>query len=151
MAHINVYDFVALGLDMSGHTATSYCVAKDKNFEQIIDSSIKNTQDLYKWTTPLPKRVEDGGEGFYSDLRKVYSRVKLHFGEFESPWWELDIEDQKVQDVVMTEKDKLPVFTTAEKLGWTKDIINTNDDGITYPEEELDTGFTAPFSIEKDK
>ena len=55
MAHINVRDFIGIGLDMSTLTAVSYVIAKDKNFEKVIDQSIHDTANLEKWVSPLPK------------------------------------------------------------------------------------------------
>lgn len=125
MAHINVYDYIAIGLDMTGHTGTSYQVALDPEFENIIDQSINNTQDLLYWNTPLPMPVVDGEKPrFYKDVRNLYSRIKLHFGNHTSPWWELSKEDQKVQDVVMTQKNKKPVFTNSKDLGWEVDTTS---------------------------
>lgn len=119
MAHINVRDFTAIGLDMSTLTAVSYMVAKDKNFEKIIDQSIHDTANLEKWITPLPKLKEDG-EGYYSDLPVLYARIKLHFGNHSSPWWVLEMKNQTDQLVTITEKHKPDVYTDSKALGWYK-------------------------------
>lgn len=139
MAHINILDYIAIGLDTRTHTATSYVVAKDKEFEKIIDSSIHNTVDLLEWTTPLPKREEDG-PGYYSDLRKLYAKVKLHFGKYESPWFILDFEDQMKQNVVITEKERYDRFSKSYYLGWgyEKGMENEIPDYKTYLQNKDD-------------
>lgn len=134
MAHINLYDYIALGLDMNGHDATSYVVAKDPEFNQIIDQSIHDTTNLFKWTTPLPKRIEDGGKGYYSDLRKLYAKVKLHFGEFESPWWVIDMENQCIQRVIITEQKQDPLFSDSVWLEW----LGANDNSPNFVPKDKD-------------
>lgn len=123
MAHINVRDFIGIGLDMSTLTAVSYTFAKDKNFEKIIDQSIHDTTHLEKWTSPLPKLPEDG-EGYYSDLTTLYARIKLHFGEHSSPWWVLEMKNQTDQNVVITEGKKPNVYTDSKILRWYKTVNN---------------------------
>ena len=127
MAHINVRDFIGIGLDMSTLTAVSYVFAKDKNFEKIIDQSIHDTANLEKWTSPLPKLPEDG-EGFYSNLPTLYARIKLHFGKFSSPWWVLEMTNQTEQNVVITENQKPNVYTDSKELEW----YTTNDEDLDY-------------------
>lgn len=116
MAHINIGDFISIGMDFNGHTATSYIVAKDEEFTKIIDQSIFDTQNLYRWHTPLPKLPEDG-EGFYKDLSELHAKIRIHAGEKASPWITLDLANQNKQDVIITEDYRKEIFTTSDAIG----------------------------------
>lgn len=152
MAHINICDYIALGLDTNAHDATSYVIAKDPDFNEIIDQSIHDTANLYKWTSPLPKRLEDGGKGFYSDLTQLYAKIKLHFGKSESPWWVLDLENQCIQQVILTEKDKDPLFSDSQWLEWEGANANVSDhipkEGEWWKEGDRIPGVLYPNSVE---
>lgn len=114
MAHINIYHFIGLGLDEQKHTATSYQIAKDAGFKEIIDQSLYDTVNLLFWNSPLPK-----GDGtYYKDMKQLHARVKIHFNESSSPWYVLKPDDQTVQNVVLTGKNKLDTFTTSRELEW---------------------------------
>lgn len=119
MAHINIHNYVGIGLDFSRHTATTYQIAKDSNFTLIVDQSIKDTQHKELWYSQLPKRPEDG-PGYYSSECKLYARFKLHFGDtVESPWCDFILDNQREQDVVITnETNPLRAFTNSRDLEW---------------------------------
>jgi hypothetical protein len=85
------------------HNASSYQVALDKDFTIIIDQTIKDKVNVKYWHTPLPKV---NGEGYYSNLTKVYARVKVWIDDFESPWYVLPIVNQQDQVIVVTEEGK---------------------------------------------
>ena len=104
---------------MSTLTSDSYVIAKDKNFEKVIDQSIHDTANLDKWVSTLPKLKEDG-EGYYSDLPVLYAKIKLHFGNHSSPWWVLEMKNQTDQLVTITENYKPDEYTDSKALGWYK-------------------------------
>lgn len=119
MAHINIHNYVGIGLDFSRHTATTYQIAKDSNFTLLVDQSIKDTQHKELWYSQLPKRPEDGN-GYYSSECKLYARFKLHFGDrVESPWCDFILDNQREQDVVITnETNPKKAFTNSRDLEW---------------------------------
>ena len=65
----------------------------------------------------LPKLPEDGGTGYYADLTRLYARVKVHVNGYVSEWFILNPKDQNVQDVIITEKGKEDIHTTAQAIG----------------------------------
>lgn len=85
------------------HNATTYQVALDPEYKQIIDESIKDTVNVTEWHTMLPKI---GGKGYYADLDKVYARVKIFIDDDESPWFELPPKNQNDQTMMITEEGK---------------------------------------------
>ena len=73
MAKLTISKIKALG--NATHVSTTWQVAKDVNFLDIVDESIEDTENLLEWITPLPK-----GDGtFYKDLSMLYARVKIHY------------------------------------------------------------------------
>lgn len=118
MAHINVYDFTGIGLDFANHTATSYRIAKDENFELLIDESIHNTENKTIWHSMLPKRPEDG-EGYYGDMEGLWAGVRIHMGKTDSPWMKLKMVNQKKQEYVITENGEKDRFYNSDELGIT--------------------------------
>ena len=72
MAHIIIENYLTLGSG-SSLAATSYQVAKDSEFTEIIDEIHESREFRLKWWTPLPKP----GGGFYSDEIELHARVKL--------------------------------------------------------------------------
>lgn len=72
MAHIIIEKYLTLGSG-SSLAATSYQVAKDPEFTEIIDEIHESREFRLKWWTPLPNN--EGG--FYKDLTELYARVKL--------------------------------------------------------------------------
>ena len=109
MAAIKLLDFVDYGT--GGYlTAVSYQFALDPEFTQIIDESLHDTVNLTEWTSMLPKI---GLPGYYADLDKLYARIKVHVDEYESEWYVLPPQNQNIQNVVITEEGKEPIFTTS--------------------------------------
>lgn len=72
MAHIIIEKYLTLGSG-SSLAATSYQVAKDPEFTEIIDEIHESREFRLKWWTPLPKP----GGGYYRDEVALYARVKL--------------------------------------------------------------------------
>ena len=77
--------------------ATSYQVALDEDFTQIIDEIHESVEHKMYWNTPLPKI---DGNGFYSDETQIYARVKLFLknddGTLFAPddWYVLPMQSQ---------------------------------------------------------
>lgn len=72
MAHIEIKHYLILGSG-SSLAATSYQVATDPLFTDIIDEIHESREFRLKWWTPLPKK----NGGFHKDLTELYARVKL--------------------------------------------------------------------------
>ena len=74
MAKIVINNYLSLGAS-TPLVATSYQVALDANFTEIIDEIHQSEEFKLEWSTPLPKR--DGSGKFYSDEIALHARVKL--------------------------------------------------------------------------
>ena len=74
MARITIKKYLSLGAD-TPLVATSYQVALDSNFTEIIDEIHQSEEFKLEWFTPLPKR--DGSGKFYSDETELHARVRL--------------------------------------------------------------------------
>lgn len=128
------YDDIGTG---GKHNMTTWQVAKDSNFHKIIDETIEDPNSVLKWSTPLPKLPEDkidqSKEEFYSDLKTLYLRVKIHVGEISrndqgevinktitssSDWIVLGPVDQRLQDINITQNGDFLRKTTTDELGW---------------------------------
>lgn len=109
------------------HDATTWIVAKDKNFTRVIDKSVKDKVNLTSWTTPLPKLPEDksdpNAEEYYGDLDNIYLRVQIHVGEATSNAVDAGPFNQLKQDINITKNLEILEETTTEALGW----LNTED------------------------
>lgn len=134
MAHVNIHDYVGIGLDFSEHVATSYQVAKDKDYKIIVDQSLSDVKNLTSWNTPL-KMLPIDGDGYYADLCKLYTRVKLHIGNSVSIWYELPPITQRYQKVVITQRGKDDIVTDSTTLRW--DIECGLDPAFTFKVEGL--------------
>ena len=99
---IVIEDYISINAGRN-HNATSYQVALDKDFTMIIDQTLKDTMHVKSWHTPLPKINESG---FYSNLEKVHTRVKVWINDFESDWFILPIVNQRDQPIVVIEEGK---------------------------------------------
>lgn len=115
MAYMQVLDYVDVGTG-GEHDATSWQFAKDKDFTKIIDESLKDTVNIKKWHSMLPKLPEDG-VGYYKDLDMLYGRFKIHVGDYESQWFEVDPKSQNYQEVVITETGKDDIHTDSDAIG----------------------------------
>lgn len=73
MAHIKIQKYITLG-NSSPLAATSYQIALDSEFTQIIDEIHMSEEFKLQWWSALPKI---DGPGFYSDETALYARVKL--------------------------------------------------------------------------
>lgn len=81
MLYITDYiDFATKGY----HNKSSWQVALDPDFTQIVDESLNDLVNVTEWNTPLPKI---GGVGFYKDMDQLFARVKVHIFNSESPWY----------------------------------------------------------------
>ena len=101
MARLRVNDYIDICTNNT-HNATSWQVALDPDFTQIIDQSLKDTVNVKEWVTPLPKI---DGNGYYADLDNLYSRVKVHIDDTESPWFVMEPVNQNKQRVIYTYPD----------------------------------------------
>lgn len=112
MAHIILDDFIDIGSG-SDHDATSWQIATDSKFKNIIDESLHDTKNLTRWYTMVPK---PGEEGYHADLKVLYARVKIHVREYESDWFVIGPMDQNDQQVVITEEGEEDIHTSSKKL-----------------------------------
>lgn len=96
MANIEIEKYLTLGAS-TPLIATSYQVALDEDFTQIIDEIHESVEHKMYWNTPLPKI---DGNGFYSDETQIYARVKLFLknddGTLFAPddWYVLPMQSQ---------------------------------------------------------
>lgn len=114
MACIKVNDYIDLGTG-GVHNATSYQVALDPEFTQIIDQSLKDTEHVKEWHSMLPMIDRPGN--YYADLSALYARIKVHVDDNESPWFVLEPKDQNKQNVTITEDGQEDIHTTSDAIG----------------------------------
>ena len=103
MAMISIKDYIDIGTG-GVHNATSWQIAKDKDFTKIIDQSLKDKVNVKKWYSMLPKLPEDG-PGYYADL-----------DDYTEDWFVLPPGNQNKQKVVITETGKDPVYTDSDSI-----------------------------------
>lgn len=115
MAKLTVGDFISIATG-SEHDATTWQVAKDKDFTKIIDQSIKDYKNVKEWYTMLPKLPEDG-PGYYKAEDELYARIAIHQGNTTSNWIIIGPKTQRIQDLIFTEKDEPDIHTTTEEVG----------------------------------
>lgn len=113
MAKITLGNIKFLG-NISRHTATSYQIAKDPDFKDIIDESIEDKTNLFSFESPLP----DGNGGFYKDLPAIYCRFKFHFSEQTSKWFYIDPENQNTQETIFIHEDGTTEIYSESDSGW---------------------------------
>lgn len=130
MARIYLRDFESFCTD-GQHTATSWQVAKDENFELLIDQSLNDKVNLTEWNTRLPKRAEDISAGeeypFYGDETVLYARAKVHMGQTESNWFPIGPKSQLVQKVYVTPVDGDAYWSDTQELGWDPSPVDDPD------------------------
>lgn len=114
MAMISIKDYIDIGTG-GVHNATSWQIAKDKEFTKIIDQSLKDKVNVKKWYSMLPKLPEDG-PGYYADLDELYVRVKIWIDDYTEDWFVLSPGNQNKQKVVITETGKEPVYTDSDSI-----------------------------------
>lgn len=112
MAKITIIDIIDVGSG-SYHNATSWQVALDPEFTQIIDESLIDTVNVKEWHSMLPKI---SGSGYYADLDLLYARVKVHIDNYESPWFILRPKSQNIQNVTITEEGVATIHTTSDAI-----------------------------------
>jgi hypothetical protein len=112
MAKITITDIIDVGTG-SYHNATSWQVALDPEFTQIIDQSLNDKVNVKEWHSMLPK-INDNG--YYADLDLLYARVKVHIDSYESPWYVLRPKSQNIQNVTITEKGVATIYTTSDVI-----------------------------------
>ena len=67
----------------TGIDSVSWYVAKDKDFTKIIDKSERDTVNMEKWVTMLPKLPEDG-PGYYKAEDELWIKIIVHYKKFSS-------------------------------------------------------------------
>jgi len=82
MALFELKDFIKIGVP-DDPIATSWQVAADPDFEDIIAESLFDKENIFQWRVAPIK--EDGS--FYEEDDIVYARVKLHFKNTDSDWF----------------------------------------------------------------
>lgn len=115
MAKLTVGDFIDIATG-SDHDATSWQVAKDKEFTKIIDQSLKDYKNVKEWYTMLPKLPEDG-PGYYKAEEELYARIAIHQGNTTSNWITIGPKTQRSQELIITEENETDIITTTEKVG----------------------------------
>ena len=133
------YDDIGSG---GPQVASSFEIALDPEFKNIIDATYFNRNALESWTSPLPKI--DGPAGtYYTNLDKLYARGRVYAGVvptdfdlpsyakdaevntkcdvtgtiFYSPWTEVAIGTQTYQEVTITEEGLPDIHTDSKKIG----------------------------------
>jgi len=101
MAMLRVNDMIDINTK-GFHNASSFQVALDPEFTQIIDETIKDTIHVKEWHSMLPKINEDG---YYADLDNLYARVKVWVDDNESSWFVTEPKNQNKQKIIVTELD----------------------------------------------
>ena len=114
MAKVILGEFIDIGSG-DDHDASSWQVALDKDFTQIIDESLHEEVNLTEWYTMLPMSGQPGR--YYADEVEIWARVKVHVKEHESPWFVIGPEDQNIQRVLITEEGKPDFWTDSETIG----------------------------------
>jgi hypothetical protein len=109
MARLIIQDYIDISSD-GVHNATTWQIALDSGFTQIIDESINDTVNVKEWHSPLPFIT---GNGYYADLDQLYARVKVHVDDAVSEWFVLPVANQNIQAVTITEKNKPDIVTTS--------------------------------------
>ena len=148
MASMTVNDYIDVGTG-GVHVATSWQFAKDKDFTQIIDESIKDYKNVKKWHSKLPKREEDksspDAEEYYTELDELWGRCKILVGETESEWFVIGPMSQRKQRVMVTDRTveneedpEGPLLTNeymsnSTALGWTEELFDQDDPDILGP------------------
>lgn len=106
----NYYDFLTKGY----HNATTWEVALDPEFTQIIDRTVKDTTNVKYWHSMLPKIT---GTGYYADLDKVYARCKVFIDDDESDWFIVEPVNQNDQIITYTEDGKEDIIVNSLEIG----------------------------------
>lgn len=114
MARIELKDYMDIATK-GMPTATSWQVALDKDFKNIIDESLENKESIYEWITPLPKI--DNPDDFYDDLDELYCRVKLHIYDTVSDWFVFPVNTQKDYEINYIENGEIVDTVNINKLG----------------------------------
>lgn len=114
MARIRVNDYIDIACK-GYHNASTYQVALDPEFTQIIDETIEDKVNVEYWDTMLPKL---DGTGYYADLDQLYARVKVHIDNTVSPWFTCEPKTQRYQLVTITYPDGTTELTDSSALGW---------------------------------
>lgn len=96
------------------HNASSWQIALDPEFTQLVDSSMDDQVNLVSWNTPL---LHPGGSGAYADLDNLYARIKLHIDDTISPWYDLNIGNQTDQTITVTEEDGTTTTYNSIEMG----------------------------------
>ena len=101
MALLRINDLIDINTK-GFHNATTWQVALDENFTQIIDESIKDTINVKEWHTMLPKINE---VGYYADLDNLYARAKVWIDDNVSEWFVMEPKNQNKQKIIVVELD----------------------------------------------
>ncbi len=112
MAMLKIIDYIDICSD-GVHNATTWQVALDADFTQIIDESINDTVNVKEWHSMLPVI---NGIGYYADLEELHARVKVHIDDAVSEWFVLPVVNQNVQTVIITENNKPDIVTTSDAI-----------------------------------
>lgn len=67
------------------HTSTDWEIAKDREFKEILDSSIEDPVNLLEWRTPILT-----SDGPYDGGYPVYGRIRVRYGLVPSPYYYFD-------------------------------------------------------------
>jgi len=85
MARLSIDEVLELGVE-TGYNAVTWEVARvvedEKDFSNLVGTSIKDKVNLTEWKTPL---LYDGV--YYDGSFPVKARARLHYGDKDSPWY----------------------------------------------------------------
>lgn len=112
MAKLSIERVLHVGMKHK-HSATDWQVALDPEFTMLIDESLKDSDNLLEWHTPL--RKIDDQDKMYSDEDIIYARIRLWFKNESTGWFVLN-DNQNYQKVIITEDGKYDIHTDTEKL-----------------------------------
>lgn len=111
MAHFKLLDFIEIGCG-ARHTAVSWQVASDENFDDIIDESLEDTENLWEWHSMLPK----SSGGYHADLDELYLRVKVHIDDNVSPWYVVGPANQNLQMITINALDETQTVVSSTDI-----------------------------------
>ena len=88
MATLKIIDVIDIAMT-SEHTSSSWQIATDGDFDDILLDIVKDVDNLLELRTVI--RNHDGT--IYEFDRNTYGRVKMHYDEVDSTWFTIGVCD----------------------------------------------------------
>ena len=127
MATIHIDDFIDYGTK-GWHAATSYQIATDSNFNNILDESIWDEVNITSWNTPLEDKNNPGT--FFTELSSLHARVRVHIidrytdengnlveNDVSTPWFVVPTANQNDQPIIVTNIDGTETVLNSLDIG----------------------------------